>query len=318
MFGEKIARCAVRAMGLVWVLFLVNATGFGACQQDSDCPAIEGLIAKCRDSGTDFSSCVYYEAQSIDALVVTDQNCPFCSIKATEDFLKDNFLGIQFKAIDYRSKAGRELIEQYRVETLPFFLLGSAIKDEKNFEKLKGFVREEGDNILVNENLAGIFLFLERKKISNRIDLFLDLYDQRSKDVYNDLVKFCRENKIKLFTHFITPAERKGYPQEEVKAALAVQELYPEKAPDYVNWRIENINNLSWVNALSIFGLEYQKIKKLMDSQQMEKLLQENSALGEELTIRVGNVILVNNHRIFRVFAVDDTGLKSFFKKGGK
>ena len=60
--------------------------------------------------------------------------------------------------------------------------------------------------------------------------------------------------------------------------------------------------------------MSYKKIRDLIISPLMDKLISKNKQLAEELMIGNGNVILVKNNRIFRVFNIDKEELKSLFQ----
>jgi len=303
--------------GAFFVLILLGLMpkAYSACSVDNDCPVVEGLVAQCDGAGEEFSSCVYHEPNVIEVLAITDENCSFCSTKATEKFLDDNFLDIDLKVMDYRSKQAKKIIKEYEVETLPFFLIGNEIKKEKKFHKTKELFEEKNGAVIAKGNLSGLFLFLNREKKPQRIDLFLDLYNEKAKDVYQDLVKFSKENRINLVIYPIASEGSRGYPQEEAKAILAINEVYPNKVDKYISWRVDNIEGVSWVNGLVGLDMNYKKIKKVMDSKKIENLIEESNGLIKELRIARGNVILINNTRIFQVVEVDEQGLMDFFKK---
>ena len=63
-------------------------------------------------------------------------------------------------------------------------------------------------------------------------------------------------------------------------------------------------------------GISYEKIKEFMSSPAMGGVVERNQKFVQELTVRNGNVILVKNNRIFKVFSIDKEELKSFFKGG--
>jgi len=304
-------------LAAMFILITLGLTlkAYPSCSGDNDCPVVEGLTAKCNNAGEEFSSCLYYEPNEIEVLAVTDQECSFCSIEATEKFLNNNFLSVNLKAIDYRSKQAKQIIKEYDVETLPFFLIGNEIKKEEKFHKIKGMFEEKNGKIIAQKSLSGVFTFLNRERKPRRIDLFLDLYDKQTKTVYSDLAKLAKNNKIELILHFVSSDENRGYPQEEAMAILAIGKIYPNQLDKYINWRIDSIDQLSWVNGLVDLNMNYKKIKKVMDSEEIKSLIEESDKLKKELEVFRGNVIVVNNNRIFQVIEVDSQGLMGFFRK---
>ena len=258
------------------------------------------------------------ETKDIETLIITDKNCSFCATKIPQELLKSKFPGIKFETIDYKEKQAKKLIGQHNIPTLPYFLIDPIIKQDKGFDKF-AFLFEEGKakKVLLTKEVSGICLFLKRKEIKNKIDLFLDFYEKDASETLDALINFSRENKINLDLHFITSQNKKiGYPKEEVRVAVAIGELYPNEFNNYIYRRIKEIESNSWIDVAEKEGLSYKKIRDLMVSPEMDKLISKNKQLAEELMVRDGNVILVKNNRIFKVFNIDKEELKSFFKGG--
>jgi len=258
------------------------------------------------------------ETKDIEALIITDKNCSFCVTQVPQELLKSKFPGIKFEAVDYKERQAKKLIARYKIQTLPHFLIDPLIKEEKNFQELSFLFEEKGARkVLLKKEVSGICLYLKRKEVEKKIDLFLDFYEKGASEALDTLISFSRENKIDLILHFIIPENKKiGYPKEEVRVALAIRELYPNEFNNYIYRRIKDIENNSWIDVAEKEGLSYKKIRELMTSPVMDKLISKDKQLAEELMVRDGNVILVKNNRIFKVFNIDKEELKSFFKGG--
>lgn len=285
-----------------------------ACFTDNDCPAKPGLISRCQNPGELKAACAYYEPKRFEALLITDEKCPFCTTEVSKTFLKGIFAGIDFKVIDYHSKEALNLIKKYSVTTLPCFILPKEIKDENTFNAASKIFEEKEGKFLLKKEAAGLFLFLERKEIPRRIDFFLNLYEPKGLGVLTDLINFQKNNNVALSTYIILPGNVSGgYPEEEIKVALAVKKLFPEKFGAYLIQRLKNIRNTSCADSLGALGLDYKKIMEFVKSKNMESLLKENAKLAQELSVSEGNVILINNNRLFKVFQIKAEDLKKFF-----
>lgn len=285
-----------------------------ACFRDNDCPRKEGLVGRCQNPGELKAVCTYYEPKRIEALLITDTQCPFCSTEMTKKVFKNMFLGIEFKTIDYRDKEASELIKKYSLNTLPSFILPNEIKNESGFEVAAKLFEENDGKFLAKKEVAGLFLLLTRKEIPKRIDFFFNPYEKDTDKVLSDLLQFQKESNISLNIHFIVPAQAvEGYPQEELKVALALKKLFPEKFTGYLTQRLKDIRSASCIDSLTALGLDYKKVIEFSKSKDMESLIKENTALAEEIGISDGNVILINNNRIFKVFQVKAEDLKKFF-----
>ena len=77
--------------------------------------------------------------------------------------------------------------------------------------------------------------------------------------------------------------------------------------------RYEQIKTTSWVTTLDELRIDYKRIQKLLRSQQIEKLRQENDALAGELNVGAGNVILIANNKIFKAYDINADELKGMF-----
>lgn len=257
------------------------------------------------------------ETKAIEALIITDKNCSFCAIQMPQDLLKNKFPGMKFETIDYKENQAKRLIAQHKIQTLPCFLIDPLIKEEKSFDKLQ-LLFEEGNTkkVLLRKGITGICMYLEREEVPKKLDLFLDFHEKGSSEVLDILISFSRENKIDLELHFIISQDKKiGYPKEEVRVALAIGELYPGELNNYIYRRIKDIENISWIDTAEKEGLSYKKIRELIISPVMSELVSANKRLAEELMVGDGNVILIKNNKIFKVFNVNKEELKGFFKE---
>jgi len=287
-----------------------------ACFKDNDCQKREGLAASCQNQGSDTASCLYSEPNRIDALLITDTACPFCITDVTQNLLKEVFLGINFKVINYTEPQAKELIKKYNITTLPAFILPQEIKKEKEFSKITKFIDEKDGKFLLKPQLSGLFMLLNRKEISPRIDYFVNLYEPSMLPVFNDLASFCKKENIKLDVHFfINEASTYGYPKEEIRMALAVKKATPDKFFEYIAKRLTDIRNTSWTDSLEALGIDYNKIKETAKSKDMDKMVKDNDKLVSELNINYGNAILVNNNKIFAILKVKPEDLKKLFRR---
>lgn len=285
-----------------------------SCFQDSDCAKKEGLLAQCQNPGDAKSVCAYYEAEKIDAVLISDSTCSRCATKATTKLLKELFLGIQFKVLNYEDSEARQLIERYHIESLPAFILPAAIKEHTQYKQIAQFVTEQDNKIILKKELAGIFLYLKRKEIPKQIDFFLNMDDGETLKHLETLNNFSRANKVNLALHFfISPQGSAEQNRENIKLALAVKKLYPAKFFDYLLIRLKNFHSIYWVDTLDKLGLDYKKVRNLAKSNTIEEALKENEKMLQELGITSGNVLLINNRRIFRVISIDAEELKQFF-----
>lgn len=286
-----------------------------ACFRDNDCQKREGLAASCQNQGSDKAACLYFEPNKIETLLITDTACSFCVTDVTQSLLKEVFLGINFKVMDYNDPQAKELIKKYNITTLPAFILPQEIKKEKEFPKITKFVYEKDGKFLLKPQLSGLFMLLNRKEIPRRIDYFVDLYEPSALSVFNDLVSFCKKENIKLDVHFfLTEANTFGYPKEEIRMVLAVKKALPDKFFEYIAKRLADTRNTSWTDSFEALNIDYNKIKETAKSKNVNKMIEDNDKLISELAVNYGSVILVNNNKIFALLKVEPKDLEKLFK----
>ncbi len=305
MYFKSLAKRGISGLSLVIFAFLFSLSFTYADEPVSPCKGCKADHAP-------------GEAKEIEALIITDKNCSFCSTQMPQGFLKSKFPGIKFETIDYKKRQAKKLIARHKIRTLPCFLISPLIKEEKNFQKLSVlFEEEKAKKILLRKEVSGIYRFLERKEIKGKLDLFLDFYEKGASETLDALISFSREDEIDFDLHFVVSQNKKiGYPKEEVRVALAIRELYPKESNNYLYRRIKDIENSSWIDTAEKEGLSYKKVRDLMTSPEMDKLTSRNKQLAEELMVGSGNAILVKNNRIFTVVNIDKEELRSFFKGG--
>jgi hypothetical protein len=127
-------------------------------------------------------------------------------------------------------------------------------------------------------------------------------------------MSFAENNKIDFQISLIIPKENTiGYPEEELKIALAVKKDFPKEYLKYLALRVKDIQKTSFIDSLQALGLDYKKTADLAKSGDIQSLIKENDKLIKELSVTDGNVILINNNRIFKVFQIQEKDLKKFF-----
>jgi hypothetical protein len=289
-----------------------------ACRQDSDCSPREGLVNRCLNAGKPEAVCAYFDVKKTSGTIITDKDCLFCSVALPQETLRSIFLGLSFNTLDYREATAQELLKKYNFDTLPAFILPLELKDDARFAKVSAIFDEKNGALLLKNNLSGIFYFIGRSEKPGATDLFVDFYNPKAWDVLNGLAKLCGENKYKLNVWFVTPARSSPeieYAKEEKIVALAVKRVYPEKFIDYVGRRLRDIKNNTWVNTADALKFDYKKIKEAIGSKDVEADTAINDKNIKELYISEGNVILVDNKRMFKIFEFNADNARELFKK---
>ena len=258
--------------------------------------------------------CMPIYGEKINATVITDKRCSFCMISPTEGYLRKALPVIGFDIIDYRGLKAKKLIKKYGISSLPAFLLPDKVENEPSFSAIRAHVIRKDGHFLLSRDLSGEFMFLDRKKIPSRIDIFFSLYDNNLINVLKTLRKFCRDKRVSFGIHIIDEKESNPFmasaQREETERLLAVEMVYPSKFWSYLMKRIDNINSTWWIDDMESTGIDYKKIKGLIHSERVKSIIGDNNMLSRELGIRKGIAMLVYNKMIFRIYDIKRSDLE--------
>jgi len=268
------------------------------CFSDSDCKS-KDKIGICRDPGALNSQCKFSQPRKVSLLIIIPKACLTCNTARPINLLKKYFPGLQVNYLLYPSRRADQLIRQHSINTLPAYLLGKEVSQEKEFSKLIQRLGRKGDFYLVDPRFVGFSYFLGRQRFKSRLDLFLSLFGKDSQKLLKVMKQFhptihflAKESKESKFD-----AGRGGLEVEEYLRAVCVEKYNPRVFWDYLECRSGNIYSSWWDDCL--IGQDTGKIKACAQSQEGEKLLKENISLNNELGVMLGPTYLLDNQEIF-------------------
>jgi hypothetical protein len=154
---------------------------------------------------------------------------------------------------------------------------------------------------------------LDRSPIKARIDFFIKLNESGTGEAVKSLMALAKSDKIDIQIHFSALDEKA--PLDEVKMALAVKQVYPDKFSDYIDLRAKESANIRGQDSLKKIGIDLQKIKKIAQSAQFDSVVKDNMELSKQLDIVDGNVMLVENQKVFRVFKVEKEQIRKLLEE---
>ncbi len=295
------------------------------CFSDKDCDP-KGLdLAKCVNPAALNASCVILQQSSMPVTLITIPDCVFCPTKFSEDFLKQQLGGINFNRLNYKSKQARDILSKYRIDTLPIFIFPEEIGKKKAFKQLSGFLRRSGSEYVSKKELSGVFLFLEREYISNRVDVFASLYDDNLYSVLGRLRQICENYSLSLNFHpfafkkdgvFIAKG---GIPElEEIERLIVLKQLYPDKFWDYLIARTKNVRSSWWPLLFEEMQMDYRKVKDFLEKNPADSFLEEECNLSVDLGVNNGIGILIGNKMLFRILSIEGKELEDLLNYAEK
>ena len=269
------------------------------CFSDNDCRKA-GFQGQCQDPGSLGARCKFSELRPVNLTVITTKSCVTCNTEQALQRIKQWFPGLVVSYLYYPEARAQNLVRDFAIVALPAYLLGKEAEKEKAFIQLRLDKNSErkGDFYMLNPQLIGLTYLLNRKAIKARLDLFISLYEQKSKELL-DVVKVFNPE-----VHFLAKEEREGFeaaggnPEvEEYLRAVCVKKYYPQAFWNYISCRAGKPNSSWWDDCA--FGLDIQKIKTCAQGSEGRDLLRENTELNKELGIMFGPAYLLHNQEIF-------------------
>ncbi|RKY45406.1 MAG: hypothetical protein DRP81_03895 [Candidatus Omnitrophota bacterium] len=286
------------------------------CFASFDCGYKEGVQFQCVNPGTLKAYCKEVKRQSIEVVLVTDFNCPLCAYDFTEAFLNKNLGTIRLEKINYQDQRGKILVKKYNISTLPAFIFPKEIEKHNRFSQFSKFLDKKGDAYLLKTPFSGIFLFLGRKPILKRIDLFANLYDEGLGKIVEELRTLAEKRNFSLNFHPIVFKEKNNFiakgglaELEEIERLIALKILYPEKFWFYLTKRLKNIESSWWPSILDKLGIDYKKIKDFIKTEEETSFLEREFEFQKDLGVNRGITILVDNKYIFGIHQVNKEDL---------
>ncbi|MDD5042143.1 MAG: hypothetical protein PHV40_00525 [Candidatus Omnitrophica bacterium] len=265
------------------------------CYSGTDCKK-DGLNGTCKDPGTSASECVFTKPNKLKLTVITARDCVVCDTEHVLEMLRKQFPGIKAEYLDVRQ--ANALVKELSINTLPAYIVGREVEQEKNFGSFKDNLEAKGGVYLLKPQVSGISYFLNRQKEKNKFDVFLSLFDNDASELLAVIKEFSPD------LHFLAVKKGKGFNAkngsfelEECLRGVCIQKYYPDKFWDYLSCRAGNLGSSWWDDCLP--GVDALKIKKCAKGPEGARLLRENIALNEELQIGFNLSYLLDNYQIF-------------------
>jgi len=278
-----------------------------ACFSDENCSAKEGWIGKCENGGEPSSQCLYREARAIPATLITDFRQKFYKTELLQKWLKKNIPGITFEELDYATPQAKELVRRMHLTSLPAVIFDRSVASEPFFAaNSKHFmpVGEPQQRYLLDPAVSGVYLFLDRARKENTVDLFVSLFEPGTREIIEFLA--ADKNRKRINLRFIIYEKdgqfsaAGGTPEvEEALRITAIEVLYGDKVWEYLRSRAEDMKSSWWTKTARQTGMDPVKIEEFATSAKAKSMLQSNISPCNELGIARGPVILVDNIRIY-------------------
>lgn len=256
--------------------------GVPACFSDRDCRK-RGFIGRCRDAGKPEAQCDHSQkAVPVAATVLVEPDALWSNHERILPILLDYLPGLSWRYVDPAGAEGKALIEKYKIERLPAYLLDPAAKTEYQYaEMLKPIVREADGQLVVAGSAVGAHRIAGRERIRGRAELFVARFSkegQQAVDVALEALGWPQgvpdlEIRDALFWNEAPGPDGKPLHQlaaqngiaeiDEAALALAVKQAAPSSYLDYLRLRGERRGRLFWQRTLEQAGLDAKAIERI-------------------------------------------------------
>lgn len=292
------------------------------CFADADCQK-NGLRGHCVNPAQSQAKCIYEQPKKISLLIIQPKEVQVFNQEQFIASLKNVFPGLEPRYLDVDSKAGGSWINKTKAKLLPVYLLAKEIDTTAGFKSIKEFVELKEGYYHLSPRLAGGLIFVGRKIIPKRLDVFMGTKGQDIAGILSTLKELRAGHKeLEINIHYLAIEGKEGFSVsgglaelEEDLRQVCLRRHYPDKFWDYVLCRARNQESSWWDLCAAQFNIDSQAIKKCGLSGQGIDYLRENIALNKELEISGGPTFLVNNYEVFVVKGVP--GLKDLEKRLG-
>ncbi|MFH0913469.1 MAG: metallophosphatase [Candidatus Omnitrophota bacterium] len=267
------------------------------CFSDNNCKQAT-RTGICQDAGTLKANCQFPKASRVSLSVIAPKQCRVCDTEIVVNNLKTLFPGLTTSYLYYPDTKATKLINDFGIQTLPVYLLGKEVRQEKGFDNLRDNLEAKGNFYMLKPQFSGLSYFLKRENVKEKLDLFISLYDKDTLQLL-DVTK-----DFNPAIHFLTVEQKdtfdagKGILEvEEDLRSVCVQKYYPETFWNYISCRAKNINSSWWQDCLE--NSDPVRIETCARGIEGKALLKENIRLNQELGIMFGPTYLLNNQEIF-------------------
>lgn len=281
------------------------------CFRDNDCKK-KGSIASCGNPGTSDAKCEFTPAGEVKLWVIEPKRRELFNAAGSITYLEETFPGVTTSKLVYPQRQARKIVAELDIQTLPAFIFEKEIVEEPNFGALREKFVEGDEFLILKPEFSGVSYYINRKKISGGLDLFISLYNKYSSSILEATRSFDPQ------IHFLaTELEGKfdsagGTGEiEEYLRSLCVKAWCPNDFWDYIICRAKNINSSWWEECLS-GECDVSRVRDCARSQEGRDLLSENIRLNSELQVMFGPTFLIDNQQIF---STSGPGSQEEFKK---
>ena len=252
------------------------------------------------------------EETEVNLFVVNDPDCVQCDADTIIGQLQSLFPNLNTTKIDFTSDKGKEMLDKFQAETVPFFYFDSTITDHYNWDKFSYYTQEnEGFYAL---NYIGT-KFFNRTIKENHIDLFVMSqcpYGTLAETNMKEVVEAIPNMTFNLY--FIASETETGFDSlhgqvevnEDIRQTCIIK-YDRTKLLDYQACVNEDISNVegNWKACAIKTEIDVPTIESCSTGEEGKQLLSDNIKEGNSLGIGSSPTFIVNGQILFRASSAE-------------
>lgn len=153
---------------------------------------------------------MYYRYGRQEPLIVNVigiEACRACDTSHITKMVQGNFPQAKIEFVDYASDTARYMIDRYDIKTLPAYIFNGPMESTPGYTQGTAFYRRVKDSYLLKSDFSGIFYYLDRPLIENRLDFFLDSADKNYADLRKEIDGIKKGSIKNISLHFVKDNE---------------------------------------------------------------------------------------------------------------
>lgn len=302
------------------------------CGSDNDCSPRNDMITACINPESKESQCIYGNNIPVQITVINDANILVLNPETLINTLKTDFPTAVFSTLDYRSEAGKQLLNKYSLDFIPAIILETKIEDSIRFPKIAQLLQKSGDAYVFKSEFLPNRFYFSRPQKNNALELFVNSMSENAARLENILLS---DNRYSFTINYNAGINKKRNNNQlvisqkdegsynlskseylfDIRSNLGKDDLYedirqlciskynPELINAYLRCFTNEFSKQASTNGCQDFILtDTQKVSNCMKDSDGIEMLAKNAAYGNSIGIGSDVAVLIHNRILLQEF----------------
>jgi len=274
--------------------------GLPRCFSDADCRR-PGFVGECVKPGTKNAECRHHKAVVVPLTVIEESRAVWSPSSRIVESLRVFFPGLEERNVDFCSEEGHALVDRYKLDRLPAYILGAQAFHERDTDAIREVLTPVADALVLAPGFAGSHQDITRERIPGRVDLFLSPHSKGAAKAITEVLDLIeRDEAPGLCLRAAVYRDREwrlsapgGLAElEEMLRQVAIEQARPEALRIYLRARLKRVGSSYWEDPVREAGLDPAEIRRVAESPLAAALLEADAQMLAEIG-GVGPVVLL-------------------------